>query len=139
MKTDRLFVLLIVASFSVLNAFGGEKIKVEIVDSQTATTSYNIPAQGYCAHNYLTGMDSCGVRDAEVATVGWVRLKARLNNSDVWLTCNSNQRKCAKFNAGIYFAETKGKDKIVLYGWRNPLYQGDLKKATKVTFEVGVR
>lgn len=139
MKTTRIALCLLMFCFSLSSAFGGDKTQVEILDSQTATSSYNVPARGYCTPNYLTGGENCGVRGAEVATVGWVRLKARLNNVDVWLTCNSAQKNCAPFNAGTYTAEPKGKDKLIVYGWRNPLYRGDLKKATKVTFAVGIR
>ena len=31
------------------------------------------------------------------------------------------------------------KDKLIVYGWRNPLYIGNLKKAIKVVFQVGAR
>jgi len=114
-----------------------EKLTVEILDSETSTSSYDVPAKAFCLPS--TNGPTCGLRGAETVTVGYVRLKARLNGADIWLSCNSHDRRCAPFKAGNYSADAKGKDHLVLYGWRNPLYKGDFSKADKITFAIGFR
>jgi hypothetical protein len=117
-------------------AFAGKKIEVEILDSDVTSNSYNVPARAICLPG--TQGPTCGYRGAQAYTVGFVKLQATINGAKATLTCDSaHEKQCSRFNPGKYPAEAKGKDEIILYGWHNPIYRGDLKKATKVKFRVG--
>jgi hypothetical protein len=116
--------------------WAGHKIEIEIVSADLSTQSYDVPARFACLPGTYGPM--CAARGAETRTVGYVSMTAKINGVDVTLTCNSAREKhCARFPPGKYTAEAKGKDEVVLYGWSNPMYRGDLSKATKIKFKVG--
>jgi hypothetical protein len=115
-----------------------QRVEIEVLDSEAKTDSYNLPARGICLPG--TNGPMCGVRGAEQVTVGTVRVKARVNDADVWLVCNTQKEKhCMQLKPGHFQAEPKGKDRIVIYAWTNPMYKGDFSKATKVTYFIGYR
>lgn len=116
--------------------WAGDKIEVEILSADQSTQSYDVPARAVCLPG--TYGPRCAARGAETRTVGWITLQAKINGMSATLTCNSVKEKhCARFSPGKYTAEPKGKDELILYAWSNPMYRGNLSKATKVKFKVG--
>jgi hypothetical protein len=54
--------------------------------------------------------------------------------------CNAQQEKhCMQLKPGHFTAEAKGKDRVAVYAWTNPMFKGDLSKATKVTYFISNR
>jgi hypothetical protein len=130
--------ILVLLFVSVLACWASQKLEVEIVSSDQSTQSYDVPARLACVPG--TYGPTCAARGAETRTVGYVQLSAKINGMDVLLTCNSVREKhCRRFQPGKYPAEAKGKDEVILYAWSNPMYRGDLSKATKVKFKIGGR
>jgi hypothetical protein len=117
-------------------AFAGKKAEVEILDSDVTSNSYDVPARALCLPGTQGPM--CGYRGAQTYTIGFVKLQAKINGVRATLICDSaHEKHCTRFKPGKYSGEAKGKDEVILYGWANPMYSGDLKKATKVKFRVG--
>jgi hypothetical protein len=130
------YVLAAVLLFAAPLCWAGKKIEIEIVSADLSKQSYDVPARLACLPGTYGPM--CAARGAETRTIGYVSMTAKINGVDVTLTCNSAREKhCARFTPGKYPAEAKGKDEVILYGWSNPMYRGDLSKATKIKFKVG--
>ena len=135
-----LFACLFVLSTALIS--GAQKTDIYVVDSTEDTTSYDVPGRAICLPGSYGVM--CGARGAETAYVHSIRMKARIGDSGVWLTCQILQKKdlkhCGKLIAEkAYPAEPKGNDKVIVYAWANPMYHGDMSKATKLEFHISPR
>jgi hypothetical protein len=135
--------LAIVLSLSLVPMARAQKLQVTILESTTDTQSYDVPARLACIPGQLGPL--CASRGAETVNTYTIRVKARIVSSGLgmWLTCEllkkGDEKHCAKVLPGTYQAEAKGKDKVIVYAWANPIFKGDLKKATKLEFHVGAR
>ena len=132
------YVVAVVLLLAAPLCWAAHKIEIEIVSVDQENQSFDVPARAICLPGAYGPM--CGARGAETRTVGYVEIQAKINGMDAVLTCNSAREKhCIRFQPGKYVAEPKGKDEIIVYGCSNPMYCGDLSKATKVKFKVGVK
>lgn len=121
-----------------LPCWASHKIDVEVLNADQSTQSYDVPARAACIPG--TNGPTCVARGEETYSVGFVHMDARINGVNVVLSCNSaHEKQCSRFQPGVHPAEAKGKDEIILYGWRNPMYRGDFSKAMKVKFKIGAK
>jgi len=120
-----------------------QKVEISILESTADGQSRDVPARFACVPGQLGPL--CASRGAETVTTYTIRLKARLVDSGagMWLTCQllkkGDEKHCAKVLHGKYQAEAKGNDKVIVYAWANPMYKGNMSKATKLEFRVGAR
>ncbi len=129
------------------------KIRIQVLESSSDEHDYNIPGRLVCTQLY-----GCMARGAETAAVYTIKVKAKIVNSSVQsppdrqandespgiaitLTCQlrkkSDEKRCTRLVPGVYSAEPKGKDKLIVYAWANPVYAGDFSKANKLEFTTG--
>lgn len=117
-------------------AQSSKELQVVILESTSDTQSYDVPARFACVPGQLGPL--CASRGAETVNTYTIRVKARVVSSDagMWLTCQllkkGDEKHCAKILPGTYQAEPKGNDKVIVYAWANPIFKGDLSKATKL-------
>lgn len=136
-------VLVVLLFVAIVPTARAQKLQVAILESTADGQSYDVPARFACVPGQ--GGPLCASRGAETVTTYTIRLKARLVSSGagMWLTCQllkkGDQKHCAKVLPGTYQAEAKGSDKVIVYAWANPLFKGDLSKASKLEFRVGAR
>ncbi len=120
-----------------------QKLQVTILESTADGQSYDVPARFACVPGQFGPI--CASRGAETVNTYTIRLKSRLVSSGagMWLTCQllkkGDEKHCAKVLPGTYQADAKGNDKIIVYAWANPIFKGNLSKATKLEFRVGAR
>jgi hypothetical protein len=120
-----------------------QKLQVAILESTADGQSYDVPARAACVPGQFGPI--CAARGAETINRYTIRSKARLVSSGagVWLTCDlrkkGDEKHCSRLLPGKYQAEAKGNDKLIVYAWANPIYVGDLSKATKLEFRVSGR
>ena len=123
-----------------ISAWAGT-VTIQVLSSNDNVNSYDIPARGMCIPGTYGPL--CGVRGGQTAYTHTIRVKAIVNDAPAWLTCQIVKKKdlkhCGQLTQGNYTAEPKGKDQIIVYGWANPLYRGDMKKADKYIFRIGAR
>lgn len=59
------------------------------------------------------------------------------------LTCDlrkkGDEKHCTTLDPGTYSAQRKGDDKLIVFGWKNPLDVGNLAKATKAEYRVSAQ
>jgi hypothetical protein len=129
------------------------KVRIQVLESSSDEQDYNIPGRLVCSQLY-----GCMARGAETAAVYTIKVKARMVKASaqsppgaqadvepqgvaITLTCQlrkkGDQKHCTRLVAGVYSAEPKGKDKLTVYAWANPVYAGDFSKANKLEFSIG--
>jgi hypothetical protein len=124
-------------------AQSSKKLQVVILESTADTQSYDVPARFSCVPMQLGPL--CASRGAETVNTYTIRIKARVVSSGVgmWLTCQllkkGDDKHCGKILPGTHQAELKGNEKVIVYAWANPIFKGDLSKATKLEFHVRAR
>lgn len=152
MRQSQLFApILLLAAISA----GGQtsRVKIQVLESTSDEHDYNIPGRLVCTQLY-----GCMARGAETAAVYTITVKAKIVNSSaqgpsdqqangespgiaITLTCQlrkrGDEKRCSRLTPGVYSAEPKGKDKLIVYAWANPVYTGDLSKANKLEFTTG--
>jgi len=135
------------------DAAQADKVKIQVLESSSGEQDYNVPGRLVCNQMY-----GCMARGPETAAVYTIKVKAKIVNSSarstsdpgannespgvaISLTCQlrkrGDEKRCTKLIPGIYSAEPKGKDKLIVYAWANPIYAGDFTKANKLEFKVG--
>lgn len=133
---------LLVVLFLTAAAMAGTKQEVFVIESVGNSQSYEVPASAMCLPGTYGPM--CGARGAATAYVYDVRIKARIGDEGVWLTCrivrNRDTNHCGNLSGNhAYTAEAKGKDRLIVYAWKNPMYKGDMSKATKLEYAISAR
>jgi hypothetical protein len=140
MRNPVLLVALLLVLVPITHA---QKMQVTVLESVGEGQSVDVPARLACLPS--TNGPMCAARGAETVNTYSIRIKARVTSSGagMWLTCQllkkGDEKHCTKLVAGTYRAEPKGNDKLIVYAWTNPIYIGNLSKATKLEFKVGGR
>jgi hypothetical protein len=120
-----------------------QSAKVYVVSSPALdATNVNIPARAACLPGTYGPM--CGARGAETASIYSVSIKARIEDSPIWLSCElrrkQDEKHCGRLMEGkTYPAAPKGNDKLTVWAWANPMFHGDMSKAKKLEFNIRPR
>lgn len=151
MRCFRLLVPILL--FGTAAAAQTSKVRIQVLESSSDEQDYNIPGRLVCSQLY-----GCIARGAESAAVYTIKVKAKIVDpsaqatSDrpatvespgvsIALTCQlrkrGDEKHCTRLVPGVYAAEPKGKDKLIVYAWANPVYRGDFSKANKLEFRIG--
>ncbi len=119
-----------------------KKTEIFVADSHDEVTSYNVPARALC----LPGSSgpACAAAGPQTGYAHFISIKARLGDTGILLTCAIRQKKDAKHCATLmpnheYPAEAKGNDKLIVFGWMNPLFHGDMSKAQRFEYRIAPR
>lgn len=122
---------------SAIAATAADHFTLEVLASDRNLQNVDVPARAFCNPGANGSGLNCAYRGAQAATVGTIRVDATIRGESVVLWCSTTEKHCFGLKPGSYTAEPKGKDRVTVFAWANPIYNGDLKKATKVELHVG--
>lgn len=115
-------------------------LEITVLESKATDQQYSNPAGLVCLPS-----GACVAKGESTGVTRTIFVKARIKGSEsgITLTCQimkqSDVKHCMSLLPGDHPAKAKGKDALIVYGWPNPIYKGDMSKAQKLEFRVDGR